>query len=89
MLAKKSLCKWHHLDEKKLKRLRNIKISNKENQTFYKNLQVIGYRKIRANGDTILKNKLAKAFQRKFRQDLINGKIDKECLLISKNLMKS
>ena len=26
------------------------------------------------------------AFQRRFRQSLINGKIDKECLLISNNL---
>ena len=29
------------------------------------------------------------AFQRRFRQELINGKIDKECLLISKKLAKS
>ena len=28
------------------------------------------------------------AFQRRFRQDLINGIIDQECLLISKNLIK-
>ena len=32
---------------------------------------------------------LTKAFQRRFRQNLINGKIDQECFLISKNLMKS
>ena len=30
---------------------------------------------------------IIKAFQRRFRQDLINGKIDKECFLISKNLI--
>ena len=29
------------------------------------------------------------AFQRRFRQSLINGKSDKECFLISKNLLKS
>ena len=29
------------------------------------------------------------AFQRRFRQDLIDGKIDKECLEISKNLLKT
>ena len=34
------------------------------------------------------KEDLVKAFQRKFRQKLINGKIDKECFLISKNLSK-
>ena len=30
---------------------------------------------------------VAKAFQRRFRQELVNGKIDRECLLISKNLV--
>ena len=30
---------------------------------------------------------LTLAFQRRFRQSLVNGKIDKECLLISKNLL--
>ena len=29
-----------------------------------------------------------KAFQRRFRQDQIDGKIDQECLIISKNLTK-
>ena len=32
---------------------------------------------------------LVKAFQRKYRQNLINGKIDQECFLISKNLVKT
>ena len=37
------------------------------------------------------KNKiyLTKAFQRRFRQGLVNGKIDKECLLISESLIKT
>ena len=30
---------------------------------------------------------LTLAFQRRFRQSLVNGRIDKECLLISKNLL--
>ena len=29
-----------------------------------------------------------KAFQRRFRQNLINGIIDQECLIISENLSK-
>ena len=29
-----------------------------------------------------------KAFQRRYRQELINGKIDKECLIISQKLIK-
>ena len=32
---------------------------------------------------------IIKAFQRRFRQDLVNGKIDKECFLISKSLINS
>ena len=28
------------------------------------------------------------AFQRRFRQEIVNGKIDQECLIISKNLAK-
>ena len=31
---------------------------------------------------------LTKAFQRRFRQDLINGIADQECLIISENLTK-
>ena len=31
---------------------------------------------------------ITKAFQRRFRQELIDGKIDRESLLISKNLLK-
>ena len=32
---------------------------------------------------------VVKAFQRRFRPELINGKIDQECLLISQNLTSS
>ena len=31
---------------------------------------------------------ISKAFQRRFRPEIINGKIDQECLLISQNLVK-
>ena len=33
-------------------------------------------------------NNLIKAFQRRFRPEIINGKTDKECLIISTNLLK-
>ena len=33
-------------------------------------------------------NLMTYAFQRRFRQELINGKIDHECLIISQNLVK-
>ncbi len=32
---------------------------------------------------------LTSAFQRRFRQELINGIIDKECIIISENLTKN
>ncbi len=82
-LAKKNLCIWHNFSEKKLKKYRNQKLKTSEEKIFYKNLSKIGYPKI-------LKNKkilLVKAFQRRFRQNLINGKIDKECLEISQSLL--
>ena len=60
-----------------------------EKNNFLKNLYKIGYSRV-LNKD---KNKyiklLTKAFQRRFRQDLVNGIIDEECLLISKNLTKN
>jgi len=31
---------------------------------------------------------IMKTFQRRFRQELVNGKIDRECLLISTNILK-
>ena len=85
ILAKNKLCYWHGLNEKRIKIYRNKKITKKEKYIFFKNLYKFGYSKI------LIKNKLLiiKAFQRKFRQHLINGKIDRECLVISKNLVKS
>jgi len=53
-----------------------------------KNLVKLGY----PNKGSIVKNKekyhrlLIKAFQRRFRPELINGNIDQECLLILNKL---
>ncbi len=85
-LAKKNLCKWHNLREDKIRKNRNLKLKMNDEKSFFSNLYEIGY--------SISKNKnekinLTKAFQRRFRQSLINGKIDQECLLISKNLLNS
>ena len=57
-------------------------------KTFLKNLNRIGYNYIR--GINYKKNVkfLTLAFQRRFRQNLVDGKIDRECLIISKNLIK-
>ena len=83
-LANKNLSIWHNLKENKLKILRNQKINSREETIFYNNLYKFGYPKINKN-----KLFLIKAFQRRFRQSLINGKIDKECFIISKSLTKS
>ena len=87
-LAKSGLACWHGLDPKKIRKFRKIKLPSKfEEKVFIKNLYKIGYKKI--NGFKWGKNVkyLTKAFQRRFRQDLIDGKIDQECLKISKNLV--
>ena len=88
-LAKKKLAKWHKLDEKKIKKHRLKKLNIKEEHVFLKNLYSIGFVKVRKLDTKFNKRILFKAFQRRFRQSLINGKSDKECLLISKNLLKS
>ena len=89
-LYKKKLGIWHDLSIKKLNYLRQKSVSRKENNFFMRNLTKFGY----SYKTNFLKNKqkynilLTKAFQRRFRTELINGKVDKECLLILKNLRK-
>ena len=85
-LAKKNLSVWHNLNEGKIKKFRNLKLKHKEVKIFFKNLYKIGYRKSGKINKKLEEINLVKAFQRKFRQSLINGKVDKECYLISKNL---
>jgi N-acetylmuramoyl-L-alanine amidase len=82
-LAKFGIGKWHSLSNKILRKNRMKKTPIKDEKIFYKNLFKIGYSKKVLNKKT-----LVSAFQRKFRQELINGKIDQECLLISQNLAK-
>ncbi|MDA9071986.1 N-acetylmuramoyl-L-alanine amidase [Candidatus Pelagibacter sp.] len=89
-LANNKVGIWHTLTNQVLKKNRMAKIDDLSKEYFVKNLFNIGYSK------TIPKNFsknryltfVIKAFQRRFRQEVINGKIDKECLLISKNLIK-
>ena len=88
-LSKFKLANWHKLCEKKLKKLRLIKLSKEEEKKFLKNLIKLGYNKNLLSNLYNEKKNLIKAFQRRFRQSLINGIIDEECLLISENLTKS
>ena len=87
-LSKKKIGYWYDLNHKDLLRSRDVKTNKFEEDFFVSNIYKIGYPK----NNKIKKNKylkiLTKAFQRRFRQELINGIIDKECLKISKNLTK-
>ena len=81
---------WHTLKKQELVKNRRLKTSKMEKDLFLNNIFKIGYSKkipTNLNKDDYLKS-LIKAFQRRFRPELIDGKIDKECLLISTNLFK-
>ena len=88
-LAKVKLAHWHQLNEKELIKYRLKKINFVEEKNFFINLHKIGYIKVQSKSSIYKKRLLIKAFQRRFRQGLINGISDQECLIISKNLIKS
>jgi N-acetylmuramoyl-L-alanine amidase len=88
--AKLGIGKWHSLSQKILLKNRRKKITSKDKKNFFINLSKIGYsfkNSKKKNKDKFL-NFIICAFQRRFRQELINSKIDQECLLISQNLVK-
>jgi N-acetylmuramoyl-L-alanine amidase len=89
-ISKKKIGVWHTLKEETLKKFRNYRVNNESQKFFFHNLKSIGYDK-KFYINTAKENKqgfLIKAFQRRYRQKLINGKIDGECLLISQNLIR-
>ncbi len=90
-LSKSKVGLWHDLNEKTLFKTRKIKVDKFEEIIFLKNLYKIGYSRVLNKDKNKNKNikLLTKAFQRRFRQYLVNGIIDEECLLISKNLTKN
>ena len=89
-LSKSKIGKWHSLSQKNLLKNRGKKTTPIDKKNFFINLSKIGYSS--KNPKRIRKNKFLNfiicAFQRRFRQELINSKIDQECLLISQNLVK-
>ena len=91
LLSKKKIGIWHTLNESKLKQFRMKKLSVIEKSIFISYLRKIGYQSRRklCKNNKIFEKLLIKAFQRRFRPSLINGISDKECLFISKNLIKS
>ena len=89
-LAENKIGYWHSLPDNLIKKNRHIKVSNKDKKLFFKNLHKIGYSEIFLKNSNRTHNLrlIIKAFQRRFRQELVNGLIDKECLIISNNLLK-
>ena len=79
-LAKKKLSIWHNIRQQELKSLRKKRCSKIEKNKFSKNLIKIGYL-----GKNL--SKVTKAFQRRFRPQMVDGQIDQECLEISKKLI--
>jgi len=77
---------WHKVKKKDLLKNRKIKTTKIDKRLFFNNLFKIGYSKNMRKKNYL--NSLTKAFQRRFRQELIDGKIDRECVLISQNLSK-
>tara|TARA_Y100000748_G_scaffold303774_1_gene310140 strand:+ start:2101 stop:2826 length:726 start_codon:yes stop_codon:yes gene_type:complete len=83
-LASKKIGVWHNLNFSTCNKLRGKK-NYIENKYFFKNLKKFGY-----FINTSKKNELKKivySFQRRFRPEMVDGKIDRECFEIIKTLI--
>ena len=87
LLAKKGIGFWHNLDLRYLQKLRIKKCNKLEEKIFFYKLKKLGYNLESVKIKNSKKNNfVTKAFQRRFRPQLIDGKVDQECLKIIKNL---
>ncbi len=90
LLAQKKIGVWHSIPKITLKKNRLKLVDSKLEKYFFKKLKKIGY--VFNNSEILSKknffNLIVKTFQRRYRQEVINGKVDKECVLISENLAK-
>ncbi len=88
-LKKRQIGFWHSFNK------RNSligKLTNKNKnvrQIFFKNLYKIGYRYFNKEKFSKTDPLIIRSFQRRFRQEKVNGKIDLECLKISQFLSKN
>ena len=87
--SKNKIGYWYDLNKKMLLKKRNKKAGQLDKHKFIKNLYKIGYPKNIFLNNYKYSKLLTIAFQRRFRQELINGIIDQECLIISNNLIKT
>tara|TARA_Y100000590_G_scaffold446685_1_gene580734 strand:- start:84 stop:806 length:723 start_codon:yes stop_codon:yes gene_type:complete len=85
-LASKRIGIWHNQETKILKKFRKVRISSNFKLEFFNILKKIGY--CFENKEKTNFTKIIKAFQRHYRKELINGVIDKECLIIAKDILK-
>ena len=79
---------WHELSKDNILKERGKRVSILDKNKFIKNLYKIGYSKKLESKNRNFSKILTTAFQRRFRQELIDGIIDKECLIICDNLVK-
>ena len=87
-LSENKIGYWHNLNEKNLFKKRNKTVDKLNVNKFISNLYKIGYPKNKFFSKYKYSKLLTTAFQRRFRQKLVNGIIDQECLFISNKLAK-
>ena len=85
-LASKKIGIWYKIEKEKLKKNRKKKITKTESLKFIRYLNKIGY--FTKKLDKKKKFRLVENFQRRFRQKIVNGKIDRESLIIAEKLSK-
>mgnify|MGYP000196282610 CR=1 FL=1 len=87
-LQKRKIGIWYSLS--KQDSLLFKKLSKKDiRKIFFKNLYKIGYRYFNKEKPSKTDKLIIKSFQRRFRQEKVNGKVDLECFKISDNLAKN
>ena len=86
-LFKKKIGYWHDINKKNIKD-QNLN-KNDLRKLFFNNLYKIGYRYFDKKKPSKHDSKIIKAFQRRFRQNKVNGLIDQKCLQISHYLASS
>ena len=84
LLAINNIGVWHKLDPKECKRFRGKKF-NCKNKEFLSKFKKFGY--FFDYSKKVEIKKVVKSFQRRFRPELIDGKLDRECLEIIKTLI--
>lgn len=87
-LSKNKVGFWHNLTKRSLINKRKKKINTLDKEKFIQNLSKLGYPLYKSFIKTKYTKILTRVFQSRFRQELVNGVIDQECLVISKNLIK-